>query len=32
MAVTLVVSLIYLLVNLVVDLAYPFIDPRAARQ
>jgi peptide/nickel transport system permease protein len=31
-AVTLVVSLIYLLVNLIVDLAYPLIDPRAARQ
>jgi peptide/nickel transport system permease protein len=31
-AVTLVVSLIYLLVNLVVDLTYPLIDPRAARR
>jgi peptide/nickel transport system permease protein len=31
-AVTLVVSIIYLLVNLIVDLTYPLIDPRAARQ
>jgi peptide/nickel transport system permease protein len=32
MAVTLLVAVVYLLINLLVDISYPFLDPRAGRQ
>ena len=32
MGVTLIVAIIYLIINLLVDLSYPFLDPRAGRR
>ena len=32
MGITLIVAVIYLVINLLVDLSYPFLDPRAARR